>query len=211
MKFDVKRLAPTGPFSKVFHVHTLSRYDLAMAFVRMQEWYESPVYHHKHFTLEEYMRWYAGAQGKGVFSYPNDWTGFNVPGEAVREVLLRMMPISKAEADLGMALLAAKAFDNDVFYVIGTSAEGCSDDKTVLEHEKAHGRFHVDPEYRKSVLATLRLYNTEKLRKRLVKEGYGRWTIPDEIHAYALTGWPEDFKPTQALKNLRHALRKLDK
>lgn len=70
----------------VYQLHFDSAYDLAMHFVRMQEYYESPKFRKQIFTLVEYMAWYSKEHGKGAFTYPKDWTGFNVPSDVAREV-----------------------------------------------------------------------------------------------------------------------------
>lgn len=220
------RIRPLGkkgtPMSRVLHVEMDSRYDLAMTFVRMQEWYESPKFHHKNFTLEQYMRWYATqSRGKGAFTYPIDWSGFNVPSEAVLAVLNHMDPPTEAEEKLfnrlmGMGLVIepdptrmGSKWDmylaSEPFYLIGTHSNG---GKVDLRHEKAHGRFYVNPEYRQAMLDRVRAHNTKPLAKFLLDLGYSKWTLEDEIHAYALTGWPQGFSPNSEMKALQKSLRR---
>lgn len=91
------------------------------------------------------------------------------------------------------------------FYLIGTHRQG---GKVDLPHEKAHGRFYVYPEYRQVVLDRVRAHNTKPLAKFLLDLGYSKWTLEDEIHAYALTGWPEGFKPNGEMKALRSCLQR---
>lgn len=232
---------PGTPMARVLHVQIKDKYDLAMTFLRAQEWYESPKFHHKLFTLEEYMRWYSKAYGKGAFTYPKDWSGFNVPSAAVTAIMngpasrdahpqrrekSDPMPTddwmehwSAAEDRLFYALCERGlvlrpdptssrpdwAFYRapDVFYLVGT--HGDAD----LPHEMAHGRFCVEPAYRREVLRIVRRHDTRSLAQFLLKLGYSKWTLEDEIHSYALTGWPERFNPTRALRDLRRELRSL--
>ena len=57
-----------------------TQYELTSTFLRVQEHYESPQFHGRIFTLEQYMDWYVARYGS--FSYYQDWSGFNVPSTA---------------------------------------------------------------------------------------------------------------------------------
>src|ERR1043166_6690987 len=57
-------------------------YELSSTFLRIQEHYESPHFHGRVFTLEQFMDWYAAKNEKKEFSYFEDWDGFNVPSTA---------------------------------------------------------------------------------------------------------------------------------
>src|SRR5438105_13952294 len=59
-----------------------TQYELASTFLRIQEHYESPYFSGKIFSLEQYMDWYAARTGS--FTYYEDWSGFNVPSNALR-------------------------------------------------------------------------------------------------------------------------------
>lgn len=63
---------------KIYHLHFDKQYDLAMHFLRYQEYYECPNdrFYKNSFTLAEFMHWYAKEYGS--FSYPEDWGGFNL-------------------------------------------------------------------------------------------------------------------------------------
>ena len=69
----------------IFQVEAESQYDLAMTFIRIQEFYESPFREIRghDFILEKYMDRYAKEYGN--FTYTTDWNGFNVPGDIVRK------------------------------------------------------------------------------------------------------------------------------
>jgi hypothetical protein len=57
-----------------------TQYELTSTFLRVQEYYESPRFQGRIFTLEQFMDWYAAQYGS--FSYFEDWSGFNVPSTA---------------------------------------------------------------------------------------------------------------------------------
>src|SRR5882757_828898 len=57
-----------------------TQYELTSTFLRVQEHYESPEFHGRIFSLEQYMDWYAEQYGN--FTYYQDWSGFNVPSTA---------------------------------------------------------------------------------------------------------------------------------
>lgn len=209
----IKPVEKEGPMSRVFHVEMDDAYDLAMTFVRMQEWYESPKFHHRNFSLEEFMRWYSKKYGKGQFTYPKDWSGFNIPSTAF-EAVIEMADLSKVEMDLFFALEHMGVLsESDTlggpkpFYLIGTKKGADPED---LKHEIAHGRFFVSDRYRRAVLRALRRCDTRPLEAVLLKKGYGRWTLKDEVHAYTLTGWPTGFKPTPCMRELRKVLKGIE-
>ena len=68
----------------IFHFSYENRYKLTSSFIRMQEYYESPYndIRNKYFTLDYYMDVYA-KENYGVFSYFEDWNGFNIPGNSI--------------------------------------------------------------------------------------------------------------------------------
>ena len=77
IKYKINEVKP-----KVFAVVIEDRYDRAMTFLRVQEFYESPnkKFRGKNFSIWDYMKWYSTEYGKG-FTYGTDWSGFNVPLE----------------------------------------------------------------------------------------------------------------------------------
>ncbi|NDB56269.1 hypothetical protein EB169_10645, partial [archaeon] len=68
----------------IFAVIIPNGFDRAMTFCRVQEFYESPnpQFRGKHFSMWDYMKWYSKEYDRG-FSYPNDWSGFNIPFEVI--------------------------------------------------------------------------------------------------------------------------------
>src|SRR5580704_15894322 len=91
-----------------------TQYELAATFLRVQEYYESPRFSGRIFSLEQFMDWYA--ERFGNFTYYQDWTGFNVPSTALRPFYDgRFDPLSEKEKRL---LRLFKGLRKP-FYVIG--------------------------------------------------------------------------------------------
>lgn len=220
-KVTLVPVARSGPFSKVFKVRIPDKYRLAMTFIRAQEWYESPYYHHKKFTLEEFMEWYSKTYGNGSFTYPDDWSGFNVPSSALL-AMANMEGHSSYEKALLKGIMDRNLFlapdpreypwdkyalNGERFYVIGTYKD------EDLRHELAHGRFFVDEEYRDEVIKLIQSAEYARalrpLERSLTKKGYGPATMVDECHAYVLDELPDKMKLTPTLRKLRRKLRAL--
>lgn len=191
-----------------------NNYQKCMSFVRLQECYESPCprFYHCRFTLEDFMAWYVENQAsqKGLFTYPNDWEGFNVPGYIVE--FFRTDPNhSRFELELLEKLDAARQRYGDVkgrnYYLIGSTW----DDKSTMRHELRHGLFYCDKEYRKKALRIIRQHSLKSFRKNLRNDGYNAHVVEDEINAYATTGWRRRTKPTQEMLTVRKKLRMMEK
>lgn len=189
----------------VYHLHFDDAYQLAMHFLRAQEFYESPKFADKLFTLVDYMEWYAKEYGKGAFSYAKDWSGFNVPSWVLDQVYgamgTRITDFNKY--DERMIGIMRRLWDLEKqrnFYLIGTSSAGYKGnerEEDVLDHEIAHALYYTNTEYKRDVESLLThltmgsqvmgrpYFEAERL---LQKGGYHERTIRDEIHAYASTG-----------------------
>ncbi|MBP2428849.1 ABC transporter ATP-binding protein [Bradyrhizobium elkanii] len=152
-----------------------TQYELTSTFLRVQEHYESPHFHGRIFSLEQYMDWYAKRHGN--FTYYQDWSGFNVPSTAFRPFYDgKFDPLSEKEK----RLLALFRRLQKPFYVIGIFGRGV----TSLRHELAHALYFVDPVYRERVRAAIEEYSTSPLERKIAEAGYARHVIPDELQAY---------------------------
>lgn len=151
--------------------------DLALTFLRFQEYYESPRFKGQVFSLDDFKEWYSSQHG-GEFSYVDDWSGFNVPSWVMKPFIDGAFdPLS----DLEKALIGMLKDKRDPFYLIGTN-----DSLDALEHEICHALFYVDAAYRDSVTATIE-HNREKLREvfdKMTELGYHESVAVDEVHAY---------------------------
>jgi hypothetical protein len=167
---------------KIFQVSYVTQKELAKAFYRFQEYYESPEFAGKIFTLPQYRKWYS--KRYGGWTYYTDWGGFNVP-EYVFEPFKTgsFDPLTKAEKQL----LNAFRHRNGRFYVIGTFGN----DPDSLDHEICHALFYLDHEYKKAVLNKLCISALNQPKKfRALKDwlvtgrGYSDGFVLDEMQAY---------------------------
>lgn len=214
--WDLKEIFP-----RVFVLSFGNHYDLGMRFLRYQEYYESPCPDFKGtvFTLLDYMDWYAKANG-GVFSYPDDWAGFNVPGWVFKEVLESGKIEDWNQYDEFMLSIINEIKvklppdDSDRFYLIGTR----KGDEETVEHELAHAFYYIFPEYKREVNALIaKLQNERPELVRLVYEcledaGYDQTVHDDELQAYFATGLMSEMivkieKKKMAYKDFSHEFR----
>ena len=174
-----------------------TQYELTATFLRVQEHYESPRFHGRIFTLEQYMDWYVAENG--AFTYFQDWSGFNVPSTAFQPFYEgKFDPLTRKEK----RLLTLFRNLQGRFYVIGVYDDG----KT---HELAHALLFIDDDYRKAVREAMRGYDTSALEKQLAEAGYARHVIPDEVQAYIVAPSGELGAASRALMPLRRKLRAL--
>jgi hypothetical protein len=178
-----------------------TQYELTSTFLRVQEHYESPQFHGRIFTLEQYMDWYVAENG--AFTYFQDWSGFNVPSIAFQPFYAgKFDPLTRKEE----RLLAQFRNLQGRFYAIGIYERG---KKGTLTHELAHALFFIDEGYRKAVHEAIRGYDTSALEEQLAKAGYARHVIPDEVQAYIVAPSGELGAVSRALVPLRRKLRAL--
>jgi hypothetical protein len=190
----------------IYRLRFGSRYHLAMHFLRMQEYYESPKYRGLFFTLIDYMEWYA-SEHKGLFSYPSDWSGFNVPGSVMEEVHgslgIGIQDYNKYDSFMHTIYHEIKAHEisknpdkiwTPSFYLIGTSDEGYrgdGDPDAVLNHELAHAFWYLDEDYQDDMsclLDNIPKEHYDTMFKTIHEMGYHKTTCRDEAHAYCATG-----------------------
>ena len=77
-----------------------SQWDLAMSFVRIQEFQESPKFRGKYFTLDQYMDYWVKGQGEGKWDYPNRWGGFNLSGKIIEKFMLKFDDLRDKEKEI---------------------------------------------------------------------------------------------------------------
>jgi hypothetical protein len=193
---------------KLYCVEMPCGYDLAMLFLRYQEYYESPNPNvkGKAFDLFEYMRWYATTNTRRYnkdsyksFSYPIDFCGFNIPSYAITDTLINneysghlniyddlMYEIYyRITQDMG---INQHSDPNNKFYLIGTQKMRSS----TMKHEIAHGLFYLNDTYREKCLMLINEHLDKdqiKAFKKILKEyHYSADVMLDEIQAYTSTG-----------------------
>jgi hypothetical protein len=163
---------------RIFLVRFRTQYELAATFLRFQEHYESRRFAGRIFSLEQFMDWYAATFGR--FTYYEDWSGFNVPSQALEPFYQgRFDPLLEKEK----RFLELFEDEHPPFYVLGVTGSASIDD---LMHELAHALFTMVPAYRAAVRAAMRGHNTTAVERELSRLGYSRRVMPDEVHAYLI-------------------------
>lgn len=210
---EVPSMVLTEVEPRIFHAHYQKHYDVSLAFCRMNEWTESPNgnFMGHPIALDDYMRWYARDLGKGVFSYPTDWDGFNVRSPSVEAILeMHSMGGRYAMSELEEELVTAvkDLSEYSTYSIIGTSRQSA---RGTLQHEIAHGRWYVNPVYHERMSETVESHRKDikPMFRWLKKARYHEQVWNDEVHAYALTGWPEkgELEVSEGLVKLRADLR----
>lgn len=192
-KYTLSKVKPS-----IYLLNFTTQYDLTMTFLRYQEFYESASakFRNKTWEILDYMEWYAG-ENDGVFTYPKDWSGFNIPGWVIEKVEGKGIPDYNKYDEIMMGVFDKLYIGDDgdklrKFYLIGTYGDG----KGVIEHEIAHGLFYTNQGYRKEMKALVsKLPNKvrEKIFKALGSMGYSSTVFVDECQAYLSTGVVDDF------------------
>lgn len=114
----------------------------------------------------------------------SDWGGFNVPGHIVEQFWsLFKNDLLEKEEHLFSHLPSMSAIGAD-FYVIGMY------NKDSLDHELAHALYYLNNDYFKTMddlVESLPKTTKEKIKVWLLKHGYSKPQVQDEIHAYLTT------------------------
>jgi hypothetical protein len=193
VKGKVKEVKPF-----IYCVQIDDDYDRAMLFCRYQEFYESPYkkFRGNPFTWMEYMRHYKTAWKKDVFTYPEDWAGYNIPSNILQQahhIFCRDTEYDLIMNDIYWYCAKDSMEKNDGkqadWYLIGASSK----DMKTMDHEIAHGLYFTNQEYKRSVgklIKNIKPSHYEKLKKKLIKMGYvdDKKIIDDEIQAFMSTG-----------------------
>ena len=164
----------------IYLIESKKRSKLAKTFMRLQEYYDSPVFGGRPFSVKEFADWYALEYG--AFTYAQDWAGFNIPSWVLNPFLKGdFNPLTKKEKNL------LRFFKNKTgkFYIIGVSKDDheCSD---ILKHEFVHGLFYTNENYRQDVITCLKDHQPKVIIDALKDMGYGGSVIKDETNAYLL-------------------------
>jgi len=171
-------------------------YELAMAFVRLQEYSDGARFHRKIFELEAFIADWCERKGEGAFTYPKRWNGYNVAGTVVEEWLSRVKAESSLRPEESQLLAALRGAAGSPpwngLYLFGVcDEEGPVEKALVTEHETAHAFFHLYERYRRRSHAFVgALPRDFRLRAESVlrEKGYHRSAYTDEIQAYLSTG-----------------------
>lgn len=197
---------------RLYELRFDDQHEMCMTFLRYQEFYESPRYVGRKFTLAEFMSWYVKAQSKdGSFSYPKDWGGFNIPVDIIGKVHAQGIDDPNHYDSLMFAVYRTISAQCDGAYLIGVTRGAQLD-----AHETTHAMFHIDDVYRNKVLGVLGEARHRELvgnmKAILMNRGYAEVTTLDEVNAYVTTGdhnFFKQFRKTYGYKQLSQALKAL--
>jgi hypothetical protein len=148
----------------------------------------------------EYMRFYKDVWKKKTFTYPEDWSGYNIPSNILQ--IAHHIFCGETEYDNIMndiywycvSDVQKKNEGKDVnWYLIGASSK----DLRTLNHEIAHGLYFTNRDYKKDtnkLIKEIKPTHYDKLKKKLIKMGYvsDKKIINDEIQAFMSTGLYND-------------------
>jgi hypothetical protein len=182
--YEIKEILPN-----IFHLHFQTKGELTRTFIRFQEYYESPEFRNKIFSLKEYKQWYIKNSKKGLttnkFTYFSDWSGFNIPSNILIPFYEgKLNPLLKREK------VFLEEFKNKTssFYVIGTFE---SKREITLQHEIGHALYSTNKEYKEKINNIL-----ESMPNHIIKTfnnyfsksgGYHESVFDDERHAYLIS------------------------
>jgi hypothetical protein len=182
---------------KVFAVIIEDRYDRAMTFLRVQEFYESPnpaFRSNSNFSFTEYMKWYSKEYGRG-FTYGMDWSGFNVPLEVAYNcydtLKDRYTDYDDVMENIIHQIYELNGDDCDGYMIGAGSTEG-----DTFQHEICHGLYATNKQYKElvdEITETIEWQDYLQFEGNLLDMGYTAAVIPDEIQAYLAFG--HDYKP----------------
>lgn len=176
----------------IYQINCNSSRELGMAFLRLQEYYESVKFKGKIFSVDEFKQWWVKntkiGKKSGKFSYCQYFDGFNIPSKVLKPFYRgKFNPLTKWENRL---LCQLKKIREKKFYIIGTR----NSKSAILRHEIAHSFYNSFPNYKmkvKKVLKKLDNKSKKKLDKFLKETNYHPDVIEDERHAYLLSGKEE--------------------
>jgi hypothetical protein len=173
-------------------------YDRAMLFCRYQEFYESPYKEikGKYFTLEYFMRLYTKKRKSKMFTYPEDWSGYNLPSDIFQEahsIFQDDKDIYNQVMNVIFMSITNHRKDKNKYYLIGVD----SLKSKTLKHEIAHGFYYTDFNYKHDMDEIIKTISAEcygHLKKQLVSFGYMNddKIIYDEIQAFLSTETKDD-------------------
>lgn len=166
----------TKLLNNVFHVYVESNVELCNRFLRLSEYGESPKFKGCIFSLEQYKEWYI--KEYGAWTYNEDWTGFNIPSKSFEPFFQGSFNDLTPEEE---SLVFAFSLIKEPFYVIATSSKSELD---TIQHELLHALYNTNSEYEEKIDIALAESDTESLQLHLLKLGYDKSVLNDEIHAY---------------------------
>lgn len=179
---------------EIFLFRYSAQRDMTRTFLRFQEYYESPEFQGKIFSLAEYKRWYRTTTPSGKFTYFADWGGYNFPSEVLKPFFDGDFKYQTAREKVVVNFLrpyAGKSFSVIGVYGDRKSLEHPGETLSNLTHEIAHAFYHWSAEYRKQVDAVVASVDSnaiKALERHLIEIGYASdpEVLKDEYQAYLI-------------------------
>ena len=198
IKYKIKEVFPN-----VFAVVVKNDYQRGMLFCKVQEFYEcsNKKFINKRFSIWEFQQWYA-KKNKGVFSYPSDYEGFNVP----LEIAVKFQRINAIETPYDKKIKEITdtiSSTRKKAYIIGVKSLR----SRVFKHELCHALYFLNKDYKKDADKITNSLNKKEYKRfvaNLKKLGYNKNVIKDEIQAYMATDVDERVLKNICNKNSLH-------
>ena len=207
--FSLTKIKP-----RVYHLEFKSHYDLCMAFLRYQESYEASEdrFRISNFTIVEYMKWYTENSSRGkskTFRYMDDWAGFNIPLNVIKNVHDRGLtdPNMYDSLMFGIHGMITSCGEYNS-YLIGSQIG----ELKTMKHELVHAEYFTNVAYRTKVLTELNSLDQtfhEELSTVLKQLDYCVDVLDDEINAFLVAGdtnYFGNFTKRQSFRTLKKQL-----
>lgn len=211
------------PLIKIFDNNIIyflyySQYQVTSSFMRVQEFYESPLkgIKNNYFSHETFFNTYAKANNWEMDYYSN-WAGFNIPGEKID--LFKKIFHSDLWVNEKTWINKLPAF-KDKFYIIATySNQPKNELKLVLNHELAHSFYYLHETYKKSVDELIKSIPDKIINNayKYLTDGYAKEVFNDEIQAILSTSKVKEikeifnFSDEKVIKKFKSNFRKFKK
>lgn len=192
-----------SPYPNIYRLHFNSLEDMALAFVRIQEYYDGVLFHRKLFHLKDFIHKWKNYYNSASFDYSQRWNGYNVPGKILLKWLDEIegeknkrsekpVVLHAREEAMMQALNSAhpKSDWKNMYFFAVSPAEGPAEERLVTKHECAHGFFTLHRRYRskmKSLIRALPKDFTERVENFLRFKLYHPSVFSDEMQAYLAT------------------------
>jgi hypothetical protein len=147
------------------------------------------------------MRTYTKERNAESFTYPYDWSGYNIPSNCLDksiDVFYKESEYDKIMNDIYFHCSADSQNRNKgtshKWYLIGADFA----ESQTMKHEIAHGLYFTNKKYKKSmdsVISEMKKSDFNFMKKSLIKMGYAddNKIISDEIQAFMSTGLYKTF------------------
>lgn len=179
---------------KIYCVKIEDQYLRSMVFLRCQEYYESPSseFHRKKFKWDRFMSWYKSSESpygkKDIFTYGNDWSGFNLPSDTIEDCLSDIEDKNIYDDIMISIVSTIRMNEKNNFYLISVDKINSND---LLDHELAHGFYYTHINYKNkmdNITSKLPIDIRKIISDSIIDLGYNESVLKDEIQAYMSTG-----------------------